>query len=332
MSIFSVIKLKPHAKSEWVAIFTFAMRKCSQVIEIIRLVTLLMGGLGTASAYAQAPTFSPPNLPTIPGAPAAPASPSAAIPNAPGLVSPPKEEVVVPAAPGTPGLSDLSKAPVVPVAAPVTQPTDDALADLPAPKPSVAQAPNPEAGDVLGGAPTGSSQPSNLITVGAAPAADTSAPPAPEANLPPPLALAPPPISGIPQATSLPEIDVPSDGGAASATTTPPPNKKTWLSKLAPSVIPPKTNFNYKRELLPAAIYRNGYDRDNSHLPVRLTREDYQRMLVASAARNDINATRALLNAGTDINTTIAGPTPLIAARRAGAVDTANLLLARGAR
>jgi ankyrin repeat protein len=66
---------------------------------------------------------------------------------------------------------------------------------------------------------------------------------------------------------------------------------------------------------------------------VRVTRQDYERELFQTVATNNLNGTRALLNAGTDINAkNHYGETPLQVARRAGAVDTANLLMARGAR
>jgi hypothetical protein len=62
-------------------------------------------------------------------------------------------------------------------------------------------------------------------------------------------------------------------------------------------------------------------------------REDYVRLLFKHAATNNIDGTRALLNAGTDINATNPrGETPLAVARRYGAMDTAALLAARGAR
>jgi hypothetical protein len=128
-------------------------------------------------------------------------------------------------------------------------------------------------------------------------------------------------------AISLPEIQV--DQTIA----VPKPKVKTWASKLAPSVIPKKTNFNYKREILPEVIYTTQYSRDNQHLPIRVTRDDYERLLFASIAKNDVEATRALLNAGTGLAATNeVGETPLTAAKRVGAADVAALLVARGAK
>ena len=108
--------------------------------------------------------------------------------------------------------------------------------------------------------------------------------------------------------------------------------EKTWLTKLAPTVIQPKLGYRYRREVLPSAIYRTEYDVDNRHLPTLITRDDYRQLFLMSAARNDINATRALLNEGVPIDTANAnGETALALAQRYGADDTARLLMARGA-
>lgn len=126
-------------------------------------------------------------------------------------------------------------------------------------------------------------------------------------------------------AATLPEVDVQA-----------PPKLKmggrTWTSKLAPAIVPKNTRFNYRRQVLPDAIYRAQYDRANSHLPTRVTREDYARYLVERVAANDINGTRALLNEGLSVNTTDGyGQSLLAVARRYGARDTERLLIARGA-
>jgi hypothetical protein len=107
---------------------------------------------------------------------------------------------------------------------------------------------------------------------------------------------------------------------------------KTWETTLAPSIIPAQTKFNYKRALLPAAIYRADYDKNNRHLPRRVTRDDYTSLLFTSVAKNDLNTTRALLNAGVSLKATNPyGETPLQLARRMGAEQVAQLLIARGA-
>ena len=112
-----------------------------------------------------------------------------------------------------------------------------------------------------------------------------------------------------------------------------PNRKKTWLSELKPTVKPRDIDFNYTRQLLPSSIYRPSYDRENQHLPVAVTMADYQQWFFMNVAANDIDATRALLNAGVNINSVNAnGETALAVAQAHGATDTARLLMARGAR
>lgn len=326
------------------------MSNRSQVIEIIRLVTLLMGGLGAASANAQAPTFSPPTLPPIPGAPSMPANAVAPIPGGPGIVSPPALETDRPANPSSPALSDLTALPSTNALAAnelsraTAPPADDALADLP---PPIA----PESGDVVAGAgpaialpeiappepvanPATVTQPTSVPPIAepiAEPTkqADAAAKPGPVVA---PPALVPPPTI----VTTLPAIDLTGgrkDEAAAETAAAEAPKVKTWQTRLAPVSTAYTTKYNYRRVLMPGALYRTQYDRANDHLPTRITREDYVRLLFASAARNDINATRALLNAGTDLNARNPhGETALQVARRYGAIDTAALLQARGAR
>jgi hypothetical protein len=106
---------------------------------------------------------------------------------------------------------------------------------------------------------------------------------------------------------------------------------KSWQTKLAPAIIPPNTSFRYKRTVLPETIYSKRYDRRNAHLPRHVAREDYIALLFTSVARNDLEATRALLNAGTDPRAVNAqGETPLMMAQRLGAREVAALLAVRG--
>lgn len=110
------------------------------------------------------------------------------------------------------------------------------------------------------------------------------------------------------------------------------PTAKSWETKLAPTERVPETHFNYRREQLPGAIYRDAYGRNNQHLPVRLTRANYASLLFYHVSRNEVEPTRALLNAGVSLKETTAyGETPLALARRIGAVEVAQLLEARGA-
>lgn len=108
--------------------------------------------------------------------------------------------------------------------------------------------------------------------------------------------------------------------------------KSTWLGKLSPSIVPKETDFNYKRNLLSEAVYRTEYDKNNRHLPRRITRDDYANLLFNSVAQNDVNATRALLNAGVSLKTTNPyGETPLMLAKRLRVTQVVALLEARGA-
>lgn len=293
-----------------------------------------MGGLGAVSAIAQAPSFSTLPAPPIPPGPGSPSALGVSPPSAPPIVSPPQLDIDVLKAPSNPALSDLSQAPGMestakPANGTVAPATGDALSDLPKPvevaKP--APPPNPESGDMAGVQPVGSS-PSGMITSGPPPLPGVTLP-GNNPNSPPPLTLAPPPVAGLPPiatATTLPEVDLGEELPQAK------PKVKTWNTTLAPSIIPPKTNFNYKRVVLPDSIYRDSYDRGNAHLPTRLTREEYQHLLFLRVAANDVNAARALLNTGISPNATDpAGETLLSVARRYGAPDTARLLMARGA-
>ena len=108
---------------------------------------------------------------------------------------------------------------------------------------------------------------------------------------------------------------------------------KTWGTTLAPSITLKETDFNYKRHLLSETIYRTQYDKYNRHLPRRVTRDEYANLLFNSVAKNDLNTTRALLNAGVSLSATNPyGETPLMLAQRLGATQVAELLLARGAK
>ncbi|MEJ0009069.1 MAG: hypothetical protein WDN72_00065 [Alphaproteobacteria bacterium] len=59
-----------------------------------------------------------------------------------------------------------------------------------------------------------------------------------------------------------------------------------------------RIRFNYARQVLPPTIYRRQYDEDNRHLPPAVYGADYDRALMVAVAANDINGTRALLDAG----------------------------------
>lgn len=268
--------------------------------------------LAVASNF-PASSFSVPPLPAPPGAePAIPAPESAdakaemapSLPAIPGAPDEAKKEAD--AAPQEKSASEVKKDSF---GKPI-EPPKDVLADLPPPLPESSEAPTP---DLSKAPPPLPKLPTET--------ADAATPP-------PALALPVPPVgdsaSATPingEVTALPEIKV----EAAK------PKEKTWKTTLAPSVVPLETSFHYKRELLPATIYRQEYTEPNQHLPKAMTRIDYENQLFESVVRNDVETTRALLNAGTFINVRASnGETPLAAARRAGAAATTQLLIARG--
>lgn len=309
------------------------MRLNAQITEIqlkqLSLVTLIVGGL-CVQAFAQSPTSSSPALPPLPSLPG---TASTSLPAPPAI-----------------NLPSLAPQPTLAALPPIST--------APSPTPAPA-APDANAGKLP------------ELTLDSGVTAQVPAPASPEEEIAPPSpeaaeVAAAEKAAGLDNATTsdaggtlppqgLPELPLPGAVGTASLNTAvpsielpaialpevqvnqeiapPKPKVKTWLTKLAPSIIPPKTNFNYKRIVLPDVIYRDAYTYDNQHLPLRVTRDDYERLLFAAVAKNDIEATRALLNAGTGLQATNAsGETPLALAKRLGALDVAALLAARGAR
>ena len=279
----------------------FMMRMLIQDIEFylkrIRLVTILLWGL-CLPVHAQTPSFSVPSLPSIPQAPAAKSPTSLALPmvESPTLAGDVKKTVESTAEPAAP----------------------NPLADLPPPL--------PESSERITSAPTTVTPPPLVLN---APA--PIAPPPAEVgalSLPLPPAVDTPKTARNDKALGKPVLPPSLDFGSNEDNKKPQkPELKSWQTVLAPSVIPPRTNFNYRRQILPSTISRASYSTDNDHLPLAVMREDYARLLANRAAANDVAATRALLNAGAD-NRNMA----LAAAQSAGAGDTAQLLLARGAR
>ncbi len=322
----------------------------------LRLVTLLTVGL-CSLAHAQTPDFSLPPLPPVPGmgtsdlastgatAPAIPMPPTAinnAVPTSPALPSLPTSsiETNTPAAKIQPdAIPELANLPVPERDAAVktalegtqTPPAEAATKEksaLPLANEAADAAGNPGGQD--GAAPVAANNPVTPPVTSSTVELNVAAPPTTLPGLDLPVPGAEPmkktaaPVNAAtvttttaPAATLLPDIDVP-----ASA-----PATRSWMTKLAPAVIPPKGNFNYKRQVLPGAVYRTAYDRDNQHLPAAVTRDDYVRLLYARVAANDVDATRALLNSGLEANKNHA----LAVARQYGAHDTERLLLARGA-
>lgn len=318
----------------------------------LRLVTLITVGWGL-QAQAQPTDFSLPPLPnmatvnssgqtgSMPPLPSTPIAPNAGVKSdtitpsevadqpAP-LAIPELANLPTPAAPTTTGAADpATPMPDVATAtgatdatattSPTTPPTDTAKV-TPAPIPPIIN----EEADAVAGEGTGGNAGTGTPTLNVAGPPTTlpglgNFPVAP----PPGSTNALPPQSSQP-ATMLGEVDVEAPPPA--------PKNRTWKTKLAPVQQASTRGFNYRRQVLPDAIYRKSYDRENQHLPIQVTRNDYSRLLIERVAANDINGTRALLNEGLSVNTTdSSGQTLLSVARRSGARDTERLLIARGA-
>lgn len=283
----------------------------------LRLVTLITVGWGL-QAQAQPTDFSLPPLPNM-----ATNNPSGLTGSMPPLPNSPiapnsgaKKDTSTPAK-----VANLLAPVAFPELANLPTPTDPAAAEATAEAtpPVIDESTDTVASDNTSGDPVESAPPALAV----------SAPPATLPGLDFPVA--PPPgttktasANALPSSpTSLPEVSV--DAPAA-------PKVRTWKTTLAPAVVPPRTTFNYRRQILPDAIYRKQYDRENAHLPLQVTREDYAQLLIQRVASNDLNGTRALLNEGLSVNTTDgSGQTLLSVARRTGARDTERLLIARGA-
>lgn len=109
--------------------------------------------------------------------------------------------------------------------------------------------------------------------------------------------------------------------------------KKSWQVTLEPTDVPVETRFNFRRQMLPSTIYTTQYSEENQHLPVAVTRQNYEELLFSSVTNNDVESTRSLLNAGTNIDAVNGNGQTLVAvAHMAGAEATEKLLLARGGR
>ncbi len=285
------------------------------------LFVMIIGGLCAAAAQAQTPSLSaPPPLPSLSGLPSlTPATPNAPSASATATPSPP-------ALPPIPMANSLRSpnSPVIATEKPADAPLTP-LADLPA------SIPGPEGDNVAQTAPTTPAPitpPANptvgegdtaLASPTAMPNLATPLPPVADTPIAPPTASIAPPTPTL----ALPPVKV--------ADTK--PKVKTWETKLAPTVFPPKMDFNYRRQVLPPTISATRYDRNNQHLPLAVTREDYAGLLFLSVRNNDVESARTILNAGNYLNAVnTAGETPLIVANRVGAKNVAALLVARGAR
>ena len=265
---------------------------------------------------AQAPSLSLPGVSEGFNAPAPPIPLPPALPSANNLPLPP----------GTPGIQVESAEDKAAI--------DKAIAELPTDGPQIinedgtnepfvnAVAPMEE---IVTNRPPPIAEMDNLPVINNA--APPPLPPIParrSAAIPPP-----PPIGGLPPIGT--PLAVPSGGTGLPSLAFAAP-QKSWEVPLAVTRKPKKTKFNYKRVELPESVYRFAYNRDNQHLPTRVTQYDYDQHYLHAIARNDINATRAFLNAGIPVNMRNAnGDNTLIIALQFGAYDVARLLIARGA-
>jgi hypothetical protein len=89
---------------------------------------------------------------------------------------------------------------------------------------------------------------------------------------------------------------------------------------------------NFKTQMLPDVLNSKEYASRNQHLPKAVYREDLEQSLFVAVARGDLNAIRAILNNGVDVEAKNAiGDTPLVHAAINGQAGAVRVLLARGA-
>lgn len=326
------------------------------IARLLRLVTLLTVGL-CGPVLAQTPDFSLPPLPgTVAGSSPAPVAnalpPLPSTPMAPNAGAAKTMDATLPVVDASRTPATIPGAPISGEVGAATPTAPDASADA-SEDAAAAPEPVPEAADMVApGLPelpmampstpdASSTAPAVLeddvaITVPTTPEAGAGGTPSPGLPNFGGFALPPgmPAAAGDAAAPTLPAMDLatgatPTEGELPSP---PKPARPTWKTTLAPAIIPKKTNFIYRRHILPAAIYQPSYNAENRHLPTLRTREMYVRQLFANVAANNIHGTRALLNTGIPVSTTDeAGQSLLSVARRYGARDTERLLIARGA-
>lgn len=111
-----------------------------------------------------------------------------------------------------------------------------------------------------------------------------------------------------------------------------PVEKPVAVKRRAAPKPPPLNSFNYKTQYLPWKIYNKNYSKQNIHLPKAVTMEDYDMMLANAVARNDINSTRALVEAGHSVQNVAGNGDPLVVvAARHNATTVLRYLLSKGA-
>ena len=298
--------------------------------------------LSISTAYAQ----NPPPL-TLPPSPVSPSVPAINMQPFPAAA---KEEDQLNAIPLSPGL-ETYRSPSANESAPDAAATSAATA---------AGNAVPTAGDAP---PLPPIPPALMPVEGAAPITGENLSSSPPLEAPPqqittgiPYDVAPPPLT-LPGAPDAP-IPLPGGLSALDSTLPPPPaigtldaltipsggevvaekEKKaekipSWKQPLKPSSVPVKTDYEFRRTMLPSTIYRNEYDPANRTLPTARTNALYDHYFLLAVARNDLNGIRAMLaNGYRDVNIFNAdGDTALIVAIRHNAIAAARLLIARGA-
>lgn len=334
-------------------------------VKTLRLVTLLVWGfcgqafaevpslslpplpgdepeLSTESKPAEAPKkkrdFSQPQVPAIPAAPKNPSASAPMPPEAPGMnFDTPQDQLAAAKA--------MKDAPdPIPQ---VLEPEETATKESPDPIPNLLDEKPPE----LPSDDTAENEKKSVEKEKApkveksTPAkpviADSGPPPLPDFGMdaPPPLPSSEASAASVPNTSPTkapPALDLalPNDGTApiiGQPAEEAKPEIKSWQYKLAPSYKPKTTKFNYKRVVLSPEIYRSQYNADNRHLPIRQTDELRQYWFAQAVMRNHVDGVRAFLNAGLSPRmTTSDGSTMVQLALRFGAMDVANLLIARG--
>ena len=94
----------------------------------------------------------------------------------------------------------------------------------------------------------------------------------------------------------------------------------------------PLVRFNYKNQRLPYPIYKKNYDAHNRHLPTAMYESDYDAATFMAAMSNNVNALRAMINAGRNLEMRSPQGESLVAvAVRYQAHDALRYLLAKGA-
>lgn len=303
-----------------------------------------------------------PALPPLPGIPA-PAAEKTAAPALPPLPDAKESKTAMPELPKLPEPTppaDKAAAPALPplpaadkLAAPA--PSAPALPELKLPEPDKTAAP------ALPPLPAPDDSKEIVMPNPKAPA-DTAPPPLPDLALPgtdmtsppplPPLAEKPEPAKEQAAASEEKDDEIPLEENAGNASdpgvfefgalnhdgkaakpasgSVKKPDSVTVTD--ADLTSPGFPGHEFKTQVLPSIINRKEYETRNAHLPKAVYRQDLEGLLFVATGRGDLNAMRALLNDGVDVEAKNAiGDTPLVHAALNGQAGAVRVLLARGA-